>query len=277
MAATAVVVSALMLPSVLHAQDARRDAASSMYSLAKSEFAAENYKVALEKLIEVQKLDPNPVILYNIGRCYEELQELAKAADYFQQAAADPNLPQALLAEVGKRLPVLMPAMNLRESFALVQTAVGAALTRSERASVDSFVQSKESAAVVPTVIMEAPEADNGPLFLWSGVALGGVGLVLAGVGAATDVGLSDPIDELMTPQTRLDAARTRELQDEIESGQSLATTLYVAGGAALVVGGALAVLGLWDEGEPEVAPTGWIVVPGLTENGVGVVVGSSF
>ena len=248
--------------------DPRQDAAASLYKIAQEEFAAENYQEALDKLTEVQKLDPNPVILYNIGRCYEELGQLADAAEFFQAAAADKSLPEGLYAEVGRRLPKLMPALRLREARILVAATVANGLQRGEEHALQAYVNTRQVVSVTPV----GPE----PVYLWSGVAVAGAGVVLVGIGAITDLGLSDPIDELKDPATRRDAARTGQLQDEIDSGQTLALSMYLAGAAAVVAGGVLVGLGFL---EPEEAAdaSAWRIGPAVGPGVVGVQMGGWF
>jgi tetratricopeptide (TPR) repeat protein len=243
-AVLAAVVLLLATTATAQDNDARKEAAASMYKVAVGEFGAGNYAEALDKLAEVYELDPNPVILYNIGRCYEELGQLAEAAEYFQRAAADDTLPEQLYAEVGKRLPKLMPALRRREARGIVSATVASGLTRGEEEALQAYVNTKER--IVAPVTPAGPD----PVFLWSGVATAGVGVVLLGVGAVVDVGLADPIDELKDPQTRRDAARTKSLQDEIDSGQTLAVSMYLAGAAAVIAGGVLVTLGFMDGAE---------------------------
>lgn len=252
--------------------DSRKEAAASMYKVAQEEFGAGNFAEALDKLIEVYELDPNPVILYNIGRCYEELGQLADAAEYFQRAAADQNLPEQLYAEVGKRLPKLMPALRLREAQALSSSAVTNGLSRGEEQALQAYVETKETGPVGP--VATGPD----PVFFWSGVALAGAGVVLTGVGLGVDSGLSDPIDELKDPATRSDRARVESLQSEIDSGQTLALTMYLAGAATLVAGGVLITLGLMNEVEAAPAEaTTWKFGPALAPGVVGVQFGGQF
>ena len=172
----ALITIGLLAPVPGYAQDARKEAAASMYTLAKSEFTAGRYPEALDKLLEVYELDPNPVILYNIGRCYEEVGQLAEAAEYFQRAASDSALPEGLYVEIGKRLPLLLPALNQRQTHALAHKSVARSLLRSEEVALKTFVDQQKGEPAPVTVQAQAP-ADNSGLFLWSGVAIGGVGL----------------------------------------------------------------------------------------------------
>ena len=271
LAAVFVVCGLFLAGSVAAQGDARKEAAASMYKVAQGEFAEGNYAEALDKLKEVHKLDPNPVILYNIGRCYEELGRLADAAEFFQRAAADETLPEQLYAEVGKRLPKLMPALRRREAGGIVSATVATGLTRGEEKALEAYVNTKETVTV-------PGESGPDPVFLWSGVAAAGVGLVVLGVGAVVDSGLGDPIDELKDPATRTNAARTKALQDEIDSGQTLALSLYVAGAAVFVAGGVLVTLGLMEETAP--APgeaTSFQWGPALAPGMVGLQFGGQF
>jgi hypothetical protein len=256
------------------AQDdgARREAAASMYKLAVQQFKAGKYQEALEKLLEVQNLDPNPVILYNIGRCFEELGKLADAAEFFQEASANPELPAALLGEIGKRLPKVLPALKVREARTLAVTAVGVGVTQAGDRSLEAYVDSQNKGEIIIS-------SDNsGRGFLWGGSAASVVGLGLVSAAVFIDTGLSDPIEELKDPATRTDRARTLALQDSIASDQTTATILYITGGVVLAAGGAMVALSLMSEDEgAEPQEQGVNLVPFVGEGQAGILIGGSF
>ena len=248
-----VVCAALALSSVplsggvALAQDDQKEVAVGLYKLAVADFRNGDYQEALRKLKEVYKLDPNPIILYNIGRAYEELGQLADAADYFQQAASDEALPENLQAEIGRRLPKVLPALTTRQAFTLSSRTVALSIRQAEdrqrQVFIDASNDKPEPVETGPKPLMEDP-------LFWTSVGLGVVGLGLVGGGVAVDLGLSDEIDELKQEETRADRARTLTLQDDIESGQTSAMILYISGGLAVAAGGALLTYTLMERGE---------------------------
>lgn len=258
--------------------DARARAAASLYELASKDFAEGRFQEALDKLQEVYKLDPNPVILYNIGRSYEELGDLASAAQFFQQAVSDPTLPQELQAEIGKRLPRVLPALQLREARAVSSNMLRVGLKQAEDDAVAAFVKKQEDKKVVvqppPVIKDQGPD----PVLLWSGVGASVVGAGLLVGGMVVDLGLSTPISELKEPETRSDAVRVKQLQDEIDSGQTTAGLLYLSGGVVLVTGGVLVTLALLDGEEAPAAEQGSVSVsPLLGTQGAGLSLQGSF
>lgn len=260
-------------------EDARSRAAASLYELASKDFAEGRFQASLEKLLEVYKLDPNPILLYNIGRAYEELGDLAEAADYFQRAVADAALPTELQAEVGKRLPRVVPALKLREARGLSANTLRLSVKQAQEGALSAFRERQKNND--PVVIAPPPRVEPAPLggLFWGGVGALAVGAGLLGGGAVVDLGLSGPIDELKDPGTRQDAARTRALQAEIEDDQALAGLLYLSGGVVLVAGGALTALSLLEVG-PEAPAAGegaWWLAPVLGPAQVGLGVQGSF
>ncbi|MEL6181414.1 MAG: tetratricopeptide repeat protein [Myxococcota bacterium] len=259
------------------AQDDQKQVAVGLYKLAVADFRKGNFPEALRKLKEVYKLDPNPIILYNIGRAYEEMGQLADAADYFQQAAADEKLPEKLQAEIGRRLPKVLPALTVRQAFNLSSRSVALGIRQAEDRQREVFIEASQTPDDIPE---ETPLMED-PLF-WTGVGLGAAGLGLLGGGLVTDLGLSDDIDELKSEETRADSARTLALQDDIESGQTLATVFYISGGVLLLGGGALLAYTLTSgetavpEAESKPAATGWRWSPIVGDDIVGITVGGA-
>lgn len=256
--------------------EARKEAARGMFRVALEAFKGGRFQEALDKLEEVYKLDPNPIILYNIGRALEELGRLAEAAEYFQRAVADPALPEQLQAEVGRRLPKVLPVLKFRESRLASSQNVALGVVRAKDASRQEAQRLEE--ARKPKVVQEPPGLAERPLF-WGGVGASALGAGLLVGGFLIDQGLSDPIEELKDPETRQSAARTRALQSEIESDQLLATIFYVSGGVLLAGGGTLlyfAIDGTFDT-PPEGEEGSVYVLPALLDGGAGVSLGGSF
>lgn len=274
----AMVCSAMPVAAQGAGDEERSEAAQSMYRLAVAEFKAGNFRVALDKLLEVYELDPDPVILYNIARAYEEMGQLADAADYFQQAVADPNLPRELQAEVGRRLPQVMPALNMREARVIATNSVNVAVGQSADRAFEAFTLSEK----------QSDDGGDNTALIWGGGGATLLGFGLLAGAFLVDLSLGDPIEELKDPVTRADRQRTLDLQDQISSGQTTATIFYITGGVALATGATLLTLALLpesgdgDEGqgaEEGSAQRGWgmQVVPMVTEGGGGLWLGGQF
>jgi len=80
-----VLLAAALLPALAYAQspsDARVH-----YETGKAAFADGRYKDAIHELQIAYDLDPNPALIYNIARAYEEDLQLDKALTLFQQFA----------------------------------------------------------------------------------------------------------------------------------------------------------------------------------------------
>jgi len=69
------------------------------FGKAQEAFAAARYAEALVSLEKVYAIEPDPVILYNIARCHQELEHWDEAAAAFDKALADEALPDPLRQE----------------------------------------------------------------------------------------------------------------------------------------------------------------------------------
>ena len=90
-----------MSPSAL-AQD-RLDEAQQQYDRGKRFFREKKWDDALEALMKAWTLDPNPILVFNMGRVFEEKREYRRAVKYLQNyLLIAPDAPNA--AAVKKRL-----------------------------------------------------------------------------------------------------------------------------------------------------------------------------
>ena len=85
-------------PRHLRAQDtvaaaaAKRDAAAEVAEAAKKLFKIGEYKPAVEIYLQSYEIHPLPGVVWNIARCYEELDNIALAVRYFEESARiDPD------------------------------------------------------------------------------------------------------------------------------------------------------------------------------------------
>lgn len=195
--------------------------AAQVYAQGVAAFKAANYKTALSRFERAYKLDPAPVLLYNIARCHEEMGNAKKSIEGFRlYLARQPDSPDR--PDVERRIRV-MEAILSRQAAA-PPTAPPSAAPPSAPASV-------VSAAPPPEAPWQRP---------W------GVGLTAAGalgVGMGIVFGISARDNEKAHQAADGDAEKSKRL-DEAESDATAATVSFVAGGVLFAAGAGLL---LWD------------------------------
>src|SRR6516164_3682204 len=87
--ATGVLLAALTVPAVAHAQASPQDqaVAQSLYDEAKTLMNAKNFVQACPKLEESQRLDPSPATEFHLADCYEQVGRTASAWAAFLEVA----------------------------------------------------------------------------------------------------------------------------------------------------------------------------------------------
>ncbi len=92
--------------SEAHAQDASAPIADPglLFETGVELYRSGQYALAIEVFRQVFELDPNPFVLFNIGRCHEELGQLKEAVRYYKQALLLDGLTLEAKAEAIKRL-----------------------------------------------------------------------------------------------------------------------------------------------------------------------------
>lgn len=104
---------ALGLARSAHADDLA-DEADLKFRLGAEAYQRSDYKVALEKFLESNRLVPNRNVTYNVARCYEELKQFPEAYRYFLLAlSGEPNSDTR--ARIEKALA------NIRQNVAVLE------------------------------------------------------------------------------------------------------------------------------------------------------------
>ncbi len=71
-------------PARAQPSDAARAQATTAYDAGVAAFKAQNYAEALERFERAYKLDPSPVLLYNLARTHQEMRHWTQAIEHFE-------------------------------------------------------------------------------------------------------------------------------------------------------------------------------------------------
>lgn len=256
---------------------AQGDDPGALFKQAVTLFSAQDYRAAIDTFREVFVLDPNPFVLYNIGRCYQELDEVEEAAKFYDWALDLGGLPEDARVEAVRRLDLLTERLRQRtvwrherdQGTELVAKAMFAALTAAREAAqaTESLLESKNPQILEP--VSAPPDRVGpgvGPIF-WVGVTTLSVGLVGLGAGSFYAFNASDDLAAQQTlvadyevlgtqalvhrDQGKADRAiglstEVNHLADQISDEQRWASVLLTTGGSLVAVGGVLIAYDLW-------------------------------
>jgi hypothetical protein len=189
-------------------------------------YRARDYRQAAQKFRDAYALQPDPNLLFDLARCYQELGETNAAVEKYQAFLADPDGD---------------PGARKRAGDALRALSATPTATAPEAPSLPNAAPPRASSAAGPRV--DGRERGRGltlPLVgIGSGVAVMGAGAVLYALGMRDHAevtgadGYGSP--PAVAPLTQVEAQRL------VDSGR----TKKLAGGIGLAVGGALAVASL--------------------------------
>lgn len=220
---TCLVITVLVLTSVvLPAQAQRADGAREKQALALFEkslvaYRAGRFEEAIELLTRAYQLEPEPILLYNLGRAHEGLGDLERAIEsYAAYLASAPDAPDRLAMQT--RIATLRDTLAERERLegerrAAMARAEGEAARRRE-----ADRRHKEQISVAPWVVAAT-------------------GVVGVGVGASLGV---------VSVNRRSDAAEA-PTQEQAAEQLDDARRMALGANVAFAIGGALAVGGtIW-------------------------------
>jgi tetratricopeptide (TPR) repeat protein len=227
---------------------------------AKLAFGVQDYALAVDHYMKAGRIDPAPLILYNLGQTFRDAKDYEKAIRQYRLFLQR--------GKPGKEVEALVKCHIDRMTAELQQAAATAPPTGPDGGT--------EPIGDRPQLPSEPPHRDDpGP---WTpkrklGVGLAAGGAVALGLGVLFGVqanGLKDDAAQLCPdPSTPCDrAADANALSDRADT-RALLANVSVGVGAALVVGGAvLWFLGAPSPGDGEHAA----LVPSIAPTSVGVV-----
>ena len=205
--------------STAHAQNGSGTIAERVEALSEegaAHFAAEEYEEAIRKFEIAYEIEAVPNLLYNIGRCYEQLEEWDDAIHYFEEFIRSPDI------ESDARDHAMDRVQSLRE----IRRA------EADSSEYDDAEEQEELAREVEE-LDDAEEADPPDLIpAYATLGAGGalvVGGIVTGLSASSNA--ERALDGSLQYQERLDARNSARTRGYIADG------LYVAGAVSLAAG----------------------------------------
>ena len=218
--------------------------ASAAYARGRAQYAATDYRAAAASFLEAYAADPDPGYLFNAGQAFRFAGDCAQAARSYRQF-----------------LGAVSSAPNLDK-------------VRSYLDEMDACVRRQlPPPPPPPPPPSPAPPAapdDPGATRRHVGLALGAAGLAAVGAGVwfHHDVLYFENRSRRCTAELPCTATQFAHLDDRGRTASALAVAAYAAGGAALVGGTALYLLGRRPDAEPPIAiapaPGGAVVTAGF-------------
>lgn len=258
---------ALLDPNPAHAEPSPED----LFQEGVRFFRDGRYNQAMALFRKVFERDPNPFVLFNIGRCYEELGELEDAEKYYQRSVGLEGLPREAKVDALQRLERLQSQLKRRAEERRVR---GEALMRIDRGVFAARAAADRSP--VTSTPTPQPAASNGPGWgTWTGIGLITLGIAGLGVGGVFYSDVEDNLDRqrdlstvyiedgneairTMNPAKARNAqqagAEVNALADTIEDDQLLSAAFFTAGGVLLLGGVTLIAIDLLSEDTPRPA-----------------------
>jgi tetratricopeptide (TPR) repeat protein len=168
--------------------DAKADAKAA-YQQGAAHFKARRYAQALSSFEQAFKLDPSPVLLYNIARCAEEMGDVERARTNFEWYLA--RLPNAAdRTDVQRRIRVMQAVADRNRAaptdppylaYSLVGTGVAAVAIGAFLGAKAGGLDDDYTAEIADARRKQVLGDDAGSTALWANVAYGVGGALLVG------------------------------------------------------------------------------------------------
>lgn len=249
--------------------------ATAAYAAGVAHFKAKRYEAAILEFNKAYRVDPNPVLVFNMARAFEELKDYDSAIEYYRRylemAPESDDAPS--VADALRALQLLRKNAAEAAKVALTVTSepdgalifvdgheAGTAPMKLElpagthyiaaesdghsRASGEVALVAGEPAThnvvLVPIAAAPAPTADGGRTAAWVLIGVGGALLAGAAVTGAMAAGKDSELDDLDSDAGNTSQSDYDAIQDD---GRTLALTtdgLLLGGAASLITGGVL-------------------------------------
>ncbi len=213
--------------------------AEQAYAAGRAAFKAEDYPTALRHFETAFKLDPVPVLLYNLARCHEMMGQAERAIDNFElYLTRAPDAPDR--ADVTRRIKVMQAIVDRERA--------GATPPEPARRPAAPGLGLHPVAPPGPGLRALAPPAPapRPHTLRWVSLGLMGAGVAGLAVGggfrAAATTAAADQ-------RAALNDADKADATDQAERAQTTANVGFIAGGALLAVGAGLLTFDLMQAG----------------------------
>jgi tetratricopeptide (TPR) repeat protein len=213
------------LASALHAQpdgsaaDPKQAQAEALYAEGAKDYSAREYAEAIDAFKRAYELFPEPTFLFDIAQAYRLLKDCDNAAAFYRNyLLAKPDAPDRGKAE----------------------KLVG------EMDTCAADLHKHRDAGRAQPLAVAAPAAAAGPRYRGlrlAGFITAGAGLVLAGAGVYFSIDAADKANQLeQACMTSCRAIDVSAIDSAGKSSEQSATTMYIAGTAALAAGAGMIV-----------------------------------
>lgn len=246
------------------AQRRAEEKPAELFKRAVETYRAGDYEASIKLFARLYEMDPNPFSLYNIGRCYEELGQLERAAQFYQRALARGGLPEDARVEAVDRLTAIEALQSDSRMRDRVEAGHLAAKLVINMARVRGLDEARREDEDRRQAALQTPPPPRRGTLTWVGVGAAAAGVLALGAGTAFAMGASDGLneqetlrrdfnalqDDAIATDDPVQAARALEaaddintLADDIELNQALSLTMFGAGSALLIGGLVMIVL----------------------------------
>lgn len=192
--------------------------------LGSDEYRNQNFKESLNYFQEAYNLIPEPNLLYNIGRCHENLGDIDKARALYEKMVSDPNTDPAVAAKGRQRIVLLKP---VETAPATIPTIITPQSLPTEAIKSSSESPSNQTDLTVPAWLSSG---------LGAALLVGGVVTYGLGYGDHQDIENS----KSSTTPSSMTRVKAIDLKDSGESKKIIGGGLMISGAVVGCIGGLL-------------------------------------
>ena len=245
--AIALGIGACAVSAPVYAANPALDEAKKLTAKASIEYDVGHFDQALELYTKAYERYPKPALLFDIGQCHRQLGHHERAVFFFQgylrgqPEAANREMVEKFIAESQQKLDAQRAAASSAAAPAPASGAAPAPGTAGPAAEDGSGAPASTAGATPDASGPQTPRRAS-PALRIAGLATGGVGVVLLGIGIAEGLhaqAMASNVSQVSSSH----GAWTPQAQSDYDSGKSaavVANVLFVTGAVALAAGAAM-------------------------------------